>query len=187
VPFVRAAADVTQVISLNIARFQGEIHVAVRAEIRFDAVEQLLQRARAETGDELAPLMASLGTELGNSVSRQRRVWQLPAELDIEASAEQMVALIEDVAVPMYERYGTIEVAYGVFTGEDADAALLAGAPHAAAARALAVAVLRNDRVQFESLRERFSKLMEDGRDPVAIREFRTAAAGLASELPHDT
>jgi hypothetical protein len=180
--YVRPTESAKQVILLNVAKFKTEIHVAVEAGIRFEALERAINDAREDLDDLTKAVTLSLGCELGSYHFGIRRVWTIRKESETAKAAEEMLRLVELAGLPFFEKYSTMDKAFPAFSGDDKESEAVDPFRHARAERALGVAFLRGDRVLFDELLARKAKLLHDLRD-FGNREFLQIAERLSARF----
>lgn len=163
---------------LSFIRHVDDFHVTADVAIRFDAIENLLNRYRLDLTEKERRESSSMGIDLGNMVEGAQKRWEVAAPEDVDRAAADIAEWFRKYALPYYERYSTLENALEVFASDERPLSLHCVFNDVRAKNALAVAYLMKNRPLFEELFEKKKQFLEGRKD-----EDYTGFLKLANDL----
>jgi hypothetical protein len=103
---------------INFVKHPNDFDITADILIRYDAVEEIVQRMNKKLTEKQKQNTITLGGDLGNlSTGRQMR-WTVSDEADVEPAAAQIEEQFVKIALPYVERYGNMENAYNVLSSD---------------------------------------------------------------------
>ena len=92
-------------VHLSYIKHDTEFDVTVDIGIRFDNVEEMLNRDRGHLSDREKKNTFTVGVEMGNLVCGQPKRWNIQSTEDIEPTAAAIGTQVQDIAMPFFSEY----------------------------------------------------------------------------------
>lgn len=150
--FYRKFPQGHQCIHLQFIYHGIDVDVCVDIAIRFDELEDLINRHKSYLTEKEKKDTYSLGAELGNIRRRAPIRWTIFSNNDIEQAAKDILEAIVLTAIPCLEKYSDMRTALEVVSGDGPDDWLYSPFDNERAMRAIGLAFLLGDRDVFSQL-----------------------------------
>ena len=149
--------------------------------VRFDAVEDLVNRSNPLLSSKEKTSTFTLGAELGNLEKGKPYRVRIATTEDIEPAAGQLVAKVETIGLPYLERYSDLHAAFEVLARDDREAWLHSPIHAARAKRACAILAVMGRHAELQAVAERKMSFLASLGDPSA-GAFASFVAQLSAE-----
>jgi len=159
-----------------------DFDVTADVAVRFDAVEELVNRDNGLISPAEKKRTATLGAELGNIASATQRRWKIQSSDDIHPAALEIVDALERVGIPYLEQFEDPGRAF-IALSSNASAAWLNSPIHGCRClRAVALAVVLNRQAEYAQVATDCEEFLRQRKDPALIA-FQRFLKALASPL----
>jgi hypothetical protein len=165
-------------VHLSFIQHEANVDVTMDVAIRFDAVEDLVQRSNELLSPKEKSQTFTLGAEIGNLERGEPFRMTVSNAADLKAVADSVVTKSKAVGLPYIERYSRPAAAYEVLSKDDRDAWLHSPIHSQRAKRACALLVAMGKQSELASLGARKLAFLQAVKDPGA-----TAFARFLAEL----
>ena len=155
--------------------------VTVDVAVRFDAVEELVQRENPRLGAAEKRATSTLGAELGNLRDERPLYWSVSIADPIAPTASLMVEAIREIGIPYLDRYEDPAEALSLLSDNGPHAWIHSPGPASRCMRAVALAVVLGH-AGLRELIQSSEAFLASSRDPAVtrFREFVKALRGSA-------
>lgn len=106
-------------VHLSFIEHTGDFDTTVDVAIRFDAVEDLVNRSLAFLSPREQQHTFTIGCELGNIERGEPHRLTVLSVHDLQATLAEVLALVQRVALPYVEQFSRLEHAYLVLSRDD--------------------------------------------------------------------
>lgn len=177
--FLRPLEGGLVVLHLTFIEHECDFDVTTDVAIRFDAVEELVNRSNPLLSKKEKSATCTIGAELGNLECGQPYRITVASDGDIDFAAGCIVRKLEEVGLPYIERFSRPEAAYEVLSRDDREAWIHCPIHAERAKRACAFLVVLGRSSELQELCARKLSFMESLKDPgtLALSKFITSLA----------
>lgn len=110
--FIRKFPGIRQSYHLAFIRHAADFDITADVAIRFDAVEDLLNKDSLYLSKKAKMNTYTLGCELGNMAEGQQHRWSITTASDVEHVAEDMFNYFQRFGLPYIEKYSELLTAF---------------------------------------------------------------------------
>lgn len=182
--FYRTVPEGKHLIHLTFIDYDYFFHVSVDVAVRYEALEELVNKHESlmSSSDKLRTV--SLGSELGNISGKGWIEWSVKNENDLDATKEAIMKEIELIGLPYLERFSELDEILAVLAEDNAHARLHSPLHASRAKRAIGAAYLSDKKDEFFRLVETKSLFLEKNviQEVNGLQEFRNLASQLAKK-----
>lgn len=147
--FYRKFLQGRQSIHLQFIYHGVDVDVLVNIAVRFDELEDLINKHKLFLADKEKKNTYSLGAELGNIRDRVPIRWTIYSSANVEQVAKDILEAIVSTAIPCLEKYSDMRNALDAVSGDGPDDWLYSPFDNERAMRAIGLAFLLGDRNVF--------------------------------------
>jgi hypothetical protein len=155
------------IVHLGFIAHATDFDVTADVAVRFDAVEELVNRSNQLLSKKEKSETATLGAELGNLERGQQMRWTVQTEPDVPAAAAAIYEALQRTGLPYLERYTDLDRAYEALASDDRAAWLHSPFHTSRAQRACAMLVLLKRSNELAALVERKIAFLQSAKDPL--------------------
>jgi hypothetical protein len=156
-------------VHISFIEHEHDIDATVDVAIRFDAVEELVNRSNGLLTRKEKAETFTMGAELGNLERGMPYRVTVTERSDVERAAEQLLAKIEAVGLPYFELYSRLESAYHVLARDDRDAWVYSPIHAKRATRACALLAVMGRHSEIEELGKQKLAFLASVTDPGSV------------------
>lgn len=166
--FLRAIDGGQASVHLSFIEHEHDFDVTADVAIRFDAVEDLVNRSNVLLSRREKASTFTMGAELGNLERGEPFRVTVAEDGDVEPAVERLVKKIETVGLPYLEKYSDLEAAYEVLSRDDRDGWIHSPIHAGRARRACALLVVMGRQSEVQALGRQKLSYLESVSDPGA-------------------
>lgn len=159
---------------IAIIRHENDFDITVDVGIRFDDVENLINKNNKLLTKSQKKETCTIGVEIGNLTQGQTRRWTIEKFEDIMDVTYSVVEVFDHVALDYFKKYSNLEMVYKILRRDDKEAGLHSPFPSYRAIRAvIAAIVLDKSNLEIQNLiKEKISYLAGLKKD-FDLKQFR--------------
>jgi hypothetical protein len=162
-------------LHLSFTEHERGFHVSADVAVRFDAVEDLVNKDNRLLSSKEKLSTATLGAELGNISRGVPLQWAVTSHADVEVVAKQLMEAFASIGGPYLEQFEDMGRALVALSGNERASWLHSPVHYARCIRALALAVVLDRKEELSTLREKCEQFLVDKKDP-GIARYRQFA-----------
>lgn len=176
--YVRSFAEGKASLHLAFMSHQHDFDVTADVAVRFDKVEELVNKHNKLLADREKALTHTLGVELGNLAGLGQMRWNVASESDVPEVADKIVAMFVSVGLSYLEKHSSMPSALEILNTPDHRAWLHNPVHEARAKRVLALLWLLGRESELGPALEKNVDFMSSLNDP-GLERFRKFADDL--------
>src|SRR5262249_4475601 len=155
---------------LSFIRHKLDFDVAADVGIRFDAVEDLVNKTKPFLSDTEKRNTYTLGADLGNLTGEGDKRWTVTKLLDVEPVSESIMDSFRSVAIPYFQRYSDSERVLQTLSSPAISDTIHSPIPGERAMQVIALAFLLGDRKRFLAISSAETRSLTARNDPALPR-----------------
>lgn len=165
-------------IHLSFIEHHNDFDVTVDVAIRFDLLEDLVNKKNSLLSAKEKKNTFSMGAELGNLKEGKPKRWTITGDTDFGVVAEEIRKCVVETAIPYIEQYCDMRKAIDILAGDDSAAWLHAPIHSERAKRAIALAWLLGGKPLAERMMESKLLFLRNRKD-FGLADFESFAKSL--------
>lgn len=146
-------------------RHTTDFDVTADVAIRFDDVEDLINRFNTTASPREKKGTFTMGCELGNLTEGEQRRWSVKRPEDVAVVAGSLYSAFKTIALPYYEKYSDRDRALYILSGDSPESWLHNPLHAARAERAISLAILLKGKEQARELAEKKLRYLQERKD----------------------
>ncbi len=152
-------------IHLHFINHTNDFDVTVSVSIRFDKLEEMINKNNILLKVNEKNLTSTIGVELGNLTKGVQRRWTVKGVDDIEFVACDICKMIVKAALPYIEKYKDMDTVFEMIMRDDPDVWMLSPLRHRLAMNAVGLAKLLNKNELLDEIIRAKTKYLEEKND----------------------
>lgn len=165
-------------IRLGTIRHSSDVDVTVSLSVRYNDVEDLVNAENSLISEKEKMETSSLGIELGNLIEGRQKRWTIRSEGDVPTVADQILADVEQYALPYFATYSDMRNAFIMLSAPDSSAWSQSPLHAVRAKHVIAMAWILGLRMELPGLIARQMEYLQAVGDP-GLPSFTTFVAQL--------
>ncbi len=163
--FFKPINDGRAVLHFSFIDHKDEFDVTIDVAIRFNALENLINKENRLLSKKEKDETCSLGVELGNLSQGKPRRWSIKNQVDIDSAVKEMTLFIKEIGLPYISEYSDLKQALSILSKDTPGAWIHAPIHGERAKRAVGLAFLLNESEKLKSLINSKSAFLAERKD----------------------